>query len=141
MWAAIILVTALVALVRFAVWYWRALIATVAAQPVSDRLRSLIPLVAGPMRPGDFDLACAFYQLCPAVESNPAVSSHMHGRLTTVRVYFRILARLRALGGYILPALSSWADREMGTCSRYAAVLVDQRLSSNLEAIARVHSY
>ena len=138
---AIIFVTAIVAMTRFSVWYWRALIATVAAQPVSDRLRNLIPVDAGVARPQDFDLACAFYHLCPAVESDSPASSRSHRRLTSVRLYFRILARLRVLGGFILPALSSWADEEMETCSRYAAVLVDQRLNSNLEAIARVHSY
>jgi hypothetical protein len=40
--------------------------------------------------------------------------------------------------GSIVPAMASWANTEMATCSRYAAVLMEQHLERNMVCAAQV---
>ena len=139
---ALILVISLAALVQFAVWYLRAMMAVVAAHPLSDRVSRLFSSGGGMPGSNDFDLSCVFYRLCPDVElDTEAPPSRTAGTLSAVRGYYKLLGVLRGLSRVALPALSSWAGREMETCSRYAAVLLDQKLGRNVEAIARIYSY
>jgi hypothetical protein len=142
MLAALILVISLVALAQFAVWYLRAMMATVASQPFSDRLTRLFSSGGGTPGSNDFNLSCVFYSLCPEVDVDaPAPSTRAAARLSAVRVYYKLLVVLRKMSRIVLPVLSAWAGREMETCSRYAAVLLDQRLGRNVEAIARIYAY
>ena len=141
MLAALILVISVAALAQFAVWYLRAMIATVASQPLSDRFSTFFSSGGGTPGSNDFNLSCAFYRLCPEVELNaPDPSTQSGARLSAVRVYYKLLVVLRGFSRVVMPALSAWAGREMETCSRYAAVLLDQRLERNVEAIARIYA-
>jgi hypothetical protein len=42
--------------------------------------------------------------------------------------------------GSIVPAMASWANGEMETCSRYVAVLMDQHMERNMVCAAQVRS-
>lgn len=142
MLAALILVVSFVALVQFAIWYWRGVMATVAAQPLSDRARNLLIPGGSPPSADDFDVACVFYELCPELELGAASPSTRTGdRLGGVRAYYHLVSVLRTTSRALLPALSRWAAHEMETCSRYAAVVVGQRIERNAQAIAHIHSY
>jgi hypothetical protein len=55
--------------------------------------------------------------------------------LATLRAYYSAVSVLCKL-----PALQAWAKQEMATCSRYVAVLVDQRLTQNLAYAAEMRS-
>ena len=48
--------------------------------------------------------------------------------LKEVSLYYRIVALVEKL-----PALSTWANREMQLCSRYAAVVLDQNFAMNMD--------
>ena len=48
--------------------------------------------------------------------------------LKEVSRYYRIIALVEKL-----PTLSTWANREMQLCSRYAAVVLDQNLAMNMD--------
>jgi hypothetical protein len=56
------------------------------------------------------------------------------GGFTVIRTYYAAVEKL----GRLLPGIASWANAEMATCSRYAAVLMDQHLERNMVCAAEV---
>lgn len=129
--SALILVFALAALVNFAVFYVRALMLTIASEPLSDRWRQASAKASVPL--DDFDAVLALNEMCP--ELNRKGKS-----IGLVHVYYRVLEGLKSLLGRALPSFSLWADHEMETCTRYVAVLVDRRLRSNFDYAASVRA-
>jgi hypothetical protein len=129
--AALILVFAMVALGHFAFYYWRALVLTFAAQELSERIQH----VSGPGQPAaeNFKALLALQGMCPELEKGTK-------RIGAVATYYRALSALKSVMGRIAPAVSNWADQEMSTCTRYAAVVIDQRLQHNFSYAAQVRS-
>ena len=128
--SALILVISVVALIHFGVYYWRALMVGVAAQPLSERLESLSRSA------GDadvFDLMVCFQQMCPELQGRIRKTG-------AVRLYFRVLTVFRDTLGPLSPWLFDWASREMSLCARYVAVVTDQQLRRNLGCIAAIRS-
>jgi hypothetical protein len=119
--AAIIFTVSIVALGQFGLHYWRAMISGVAAQAISDRIR----VAAGIKSPGvgaqDFHKILILNDLSPDLRG-PG------GSFRVVRAYYAIVENL----GRIVPAMTSWSNAEMTTCSRYLAVLMDQHMERNM---------
>jgi hypothetical protein len=133
MFAAMLLAISIVALSQFALYYWRAILAGAAAQPVSDRVLAAANLDAERMAGRDFEKLAGFYELTP--ELAPGSSG-----LTLVRAYYRVVEGLGALSAKHMPALAEWCERESVICARYAAVQIDRRLQVNLELMAALRS-
>lgn len=133
MFAAMLFSISIVALTQFALYYWRAVLAGVAAQPVSDRVLAAARVENGRLTSAHFDTLAGLHDLTPNLH-------RQHGGLSLVRVYYRLVEALDTLAGTKLPGLAAWSDRERVICARYAAVLVDQRLQANLELAASLRS-
>jgi hypothetical protein len=133
MFAAILLAISIVALSQFALYYWRAILAGAAAQPVSDRVLAAANLDAGRMQWRDFEKLAGLHELTP--ELGPGGD-----RLTLVRAYYRIVEGLGALSGVRWPSVAEWCERERLICARYAAVQIDRRLQVNLALVADLRS-
>ena len=128
--AVILLVISTVALGQFALYYSRAVMAGVASsQPVSDRLRLAAGIEATSIGPTDFNAVLSVNEMAPGLHG-PC------GPMRLVRTYYALVAGL----GRVLPALAAWSEQEMTLCSRYVAVLVDQRLEQNLACAAEMRS-
>lgn len=121
------------ALGQFALYYWRSIVAGVAAQPVSDRVRKAAGLAGASVGPADFQAVMGLHGLTPGLK-------HDDGNLRIVRAYYSVVEALGRLAGFRLPAVAAWSEREMTTCSRYVAVLVDRRLERNLVCAAEMRS-
>ena len=133
MFAAILLAISTVALSQFAIYYWRAILAGVAAQPVSERVLAAASLDAGRMKGQDFEKLAGLHELTPELGPDG-------GGLTLVRAYYRIVEALGALSGVRMPALAEWCERERVICARFAAVQIDRRLQANLALAAALRS-
>jgi len=133
MFAAMLLAISIVALSQFALYYWRAILAGVAAQPVSDRVLAAAHLDAGCMKGQDFETLAGLHELTP--DLGPQNSG-----LTLVRTYYRMIEGLGVLSGTHLPSLAEWCERERVICARYAAVQISLRLQANLELAAALRS-
>ncbi len=133
MFAAMLLAISIVALSQFALYYWRAILAGVAAQPVSDRVLAAANLDAGRMAGQDFEKLAGLHELTPQLGPGS-------GGLTLVRAYYRVVEGLGALSGKRMPALAEWCERESVICARYAAVQIDRRLRVNLALVAALRS-
>jgi len=62
-------------------------------------------------------------------------------KLGFVTTYF---SAVRAIGSWLKPlspAAASWADAELASCARYAAVTLGQRLDRNQVCAAALRSY
>jgi hypothetical protein len=134
MTAVLILVLSVLALVRFAISQWRMIWLTTANQPLSDSLRAATGIEAEAIGPNDFGTLLG---LCD--ELSPQLTKRTPW-LREVKGYYGIMAKLEKTCRSIQPALSSWACKEMKTCSRYAAVVLDQNLSLDLDQRAAVRS-
>jgi hypothetical protein len=129
MLSAMLLVISITALAQFALYYWRAVLAGVAAQPVSDRVLVAAGLNQGHVTGNDFGTLAGLHDLTPDLQSGKA-------GLGFVRLYYHLVDGLGLLASTRLPALAAWSKRESAVCARYAAVQVDRRLDATLALAA-----
>jgi hypothetical protein len=115
------------ALIRLAVSQWRAIWISSANQPVSDSRQFSAGIDAAAIGAGDFG---RLMNLCDQLSPELKKSSPW---LSEVSLYYRVVARLEQLSNSKIPSISSWASREMQTCARYVAVILDQNLAMNLD--------
>jgi hypothetical protein len=134
MTAILILVLSMLALIQFAISQWRMIWLTTANQPLSESLRAVTGIEAETIGPNDFGKLLG---LCDEMSPHLKVGTPW---LREVRGYYSVVAKLEKSCRSVQPALSAWASREMKTCSRYVAVLLDQNLSLDLDQRAAVRS-
>jgi hypothetical protein len=127
--AAILFTVSIAALVQFAVYYWRATISGVAANAISDRIRTAAGITAPQIAAKDFHSILSLHDLSPDLRGP-------NGSFLRVRAYYSVVEKV----GRLIPAMANWANAEMVTCSRYVAVLVDQHLERNMASAAQVRS-
>ncbi|HEY2646854.1 MAG TPA: hypothetical protein VGI34_07755 [Candidatus Acidoferrales bacterium] len=125
--AAIIFVVSIGAFVQFGLYYWRATISGVAAQAVSERILVAAGITHSTIGAQDFRSIIILKDLSPGLRGP-------NGSFAAIRTYYSVVKKL----GKIAPAMASWADAEMATCSRYVAVLMDQHLERNIVCAAQV---
>jgi hypothetical protein len=133
MYSAMLLAISIVALSQFALYYWRAVLAGVAAQPVSDRVLVAAQVENGQLTPEDFQTLAGLHDLTPDLQPNQS-------GLGLVRAYYSAIEALDAFLGKKIPSLAMWSERERVICARYAAVQVDRRLQANLDLAASLRS-
>jgi hypothetical protein len=122
-----ILVFSVIALVRFGISQWRAIWISAANQPLSESLRLASGIDGATIGAGDFG---TLLHLCSKLSPDLKKTSPW---LREVSVYYRAMTGLEHLFRAKLPYLSALAKGEMQICSRYAAVVLDQSLSMNLD--------
>jgi hypothetical protein len=133
MFSAMLFSISIVALTQFALYYWRAVLAGVAAQPVSDRVLAAAQVEDGRLTSRDFETLAGLHELTPELTPN-------RPGLGLVRLYYRIVAGLGTLAGARIPSVAAWSERERVICTRYAAVQVDRCLQANLDLVASLRS-
>jgi hypothetical protein len=133
MFATMLLTISIVALSQFALYYWRAILAGVAAQPISDRVLIAARADHGRFTASDFGTLAGLHDLTPELYPN-------RGGLGFVRLYFHAIEAFGSLVGARVPVVAAWSERERATCARYAAVRIDRRLQANLALAASLRS-
>jgi hypothetical protein len=128
-----LLAISIVALGQFAVFYWRAVVAGIAAQPVSEQVLAAARVESDAIRGDDFRSFAKLHDLTPDLSPRPA-------GLGFVPVYFSIIHVIRKLAARRVSALANWAESERILCARYAAVQIDRRLQSNMAMAAAMRS-
>ena len=134
MFAAMLFAISVVALAQFAAYYWRAMLAGAAAQPVSERVLEAAGVESGELTGRDFRTLVGLHRV------TPRLSAATSDGLLSVRLYYRAVDVLGALASTRLPAIAAWSKRETTICARYAAVQIDRRLQANLELAAALRS-
>jgi hypothetical protein len=133
MFVAMLLAISSVAVAQFGMYYWRAVLASVASQPVSESVIAAISAENRALRAADFVQFAGIHALTPDL-------SPRGGGLGLVRFYYGLTRALNMMVGVRVPAVAQWIEREGTICSRYAAVQIDQRLQANMELAAELRS-
>ena len=133
MLAAMLFAISIVALTQFAAYYWRAMLAGAAAQPVSERVLAAAGALNGQLTGDDFPALVGLHELTPELRSSGS-------GLGLVRAYYSLVDAIKSLAGSSMPAISAWTQRELAVCARYAAVQIDRRLQDNLELAESLRS-
>ncbi len=133
MFAAMLFAISIVALSQFALYYWRAVLAAVASQPVSESVLVAACIENGRVTGRDFQTFAGLHDLTPSLIPR-------RGGLGLVRLYYRIVDGMAAGAGQRMPGLAAWCEQELTVCARYAAVQIDHRLQANLELAASLRS-
>ena len=127
MTAGLILFLSLAVLAEFSIAHWRSMWLAVAAQPLSKALSVATGIADSAIGADDFDrLVSTSRQLCPAGIGGGGTS------LKQVSAYYRVMRALDTVCAHKVPPVSAWIKRELVSCSRYAAVVLDQRINANL---------
>jgi hypothetical protein len=126
MFAAILLSVSVVALTQFALYYWRAVLAAVAGQAVSEGVLAAAHVDNRVVNGEDFETFATLHDLTPTLDPRG-------GGLGFVKTYFSIVNKLATMASDRLPGLASWCNQERAVCARYAAVQIDVRLQMNME--------
>jgi hypothetical protein len=133
MFAAMLFAISIVALSQFGAYYWRAMLAGAAAQPVSERVLEAAGVQNGQLTGQDFPALLGIHNVTPELNSG--------GKgLGLVRGYYALVDGIASVVGRSMPAVAAWSQRELTVCARYAAVQIDRRLQANLELAASMRS-
>ncbi len=133
MFATMLFAISIVALTQFGAYYWRAMLAGAAAQPVSERVLVAAGVQNGQVTGHDFPALVGLHNLTPELRSGG-------NGLGLVRAYYSLVEGIASLVGRGLPAVGAWSERELAVCARYAAVQIDRRLQANLELAESLRS-
>jgi hypothetical protein len=135
--AALIFVISFAAMVQFAVMSWRAGLLRLAAKSLSSDGDAPAAQILDLLRSQDFRGLTALQEMCPDLTGGRT------SQLRSVGLYYKVLRSLSALGNAILPATpaAGWAQSEMALCTRYAAVVLAQRLERNRAWLAEVRCH
>lgn len=133
MFSAMLLTISVAALSQFAVYYWRALVMGVAAQPVSERVLEAAHVNGGELTGDHFKVFAELHNLTPDLRPGPR-------GLGFVRLYYSAILGVERIAGRFSGSLANWAEHERVLCARYAAVQIDRRLQANLALAASMRS-
>jgi hypothetical protein len=134
--AAFILVITVAALVQFAAFTWRAGLLQTASEPLPNEAESYLAS-RNLLKANNFSDISALEGLCLEVGADTGAS------LRSVRLYYRFLQFLSSLGSSVIEASTptGWTNREMALCTRYATVVLSQRIERNYALATEIRSY
>ena len=133
MFSAMLLTISVAALAQFALYYLRAVVAGVAAQPVSDEVFAAARVEKGNLGGRDFRAIAQLHELTPNLQKGGS-------GLGLVKAYYQVMQAVGKVAQGRADALASWAERERVLCARYAAVKIERRLQSNMALAAAIRS-
>src|SRR5260370_36359826 len=102
MFSVMLLAISIEALQQSAIYYWRAVLAGVAAQPVSDRVLIAAQVENGRFTPKDFQTLAGLHNLTPDLDLNDS-------GLGLVRLYYWGIEGLDAFFGKKIPGFAGWS--------------------------------
>ncbi len=105
MLSAMILAISIVALAQFALYYWRAVVTGVAAQPVSGQVLAAARLDTGILRGDDYRSLAELHKLTADLHAG-------RSSLGLVPLYFKIIQAIGTLASGRIAGLADWAESE-----------------------------
>jgi hypothetical protein len=121
--AALICVVVAAALTQF-VYYCRSALASAREVELSEHVIDVAAVESDSLVPDDFKRFLQLVWLCP--EHAPDRT-----QIRAVGAYYNLLRTLERTSRDLAPSLSSWTERELQSCSHYAAVVLDRSISSS----------
>jgi len=131
--AAFIFVISMATLIQFAISSWRAQLLSVASAPLRLESDAMVELSRTLLTAHTLQEVLSYQKYCPDLSGGSAPN------MRSVRFYYRFLQFIKSSRNRL--AQFAWADAEMMLCTRYAAVVLLQRLALNQALASEVRSY
>jgi hypothetical protein len=128
--ATLIFVISLALLLQFFVSYCRSVIAASRTSELSERVREVAGIQDQGVRGEEFTRLVQLLHLCPGRGDDT-------GELRAVGAYYSLLAAMNKAFRPISLAVARWAEAERESCSYFAAVALDRRISYSRELLAQ----
>jgi len=128
--AVLICVISLALLLQFFVSYCRSVIAAGRKSELSEQVREIAGIRHQRVRGDEFMRLVQLLRLCPGRGDDT-------GEIRAVGIYFGLLDAANRLFRTTAPAVARWAERERESCSYFAAVMLDRRISYSRELLAQ----
>lgn len=120
--AALICVISLAAFLQFFVSYCRSILASSRKIELSDRVREVTGIVSRNVGADDFDRLLELVRLCPERADDQT-------EIRAVGTYYGLLYFVGLLTRPLVPGVAAWVEQERESCSYFAAVALDRRIS------------
>lgn len=120
--AALIFVISVAALLQFFVLHCRSILAYTRRVELSDRVREVAGIAAANVAAGDFNRIVELVRLCPERGDD-------RKEIRVVGTYYSLLDMLGRITRSITPKIAAWTENERKSCSYFAAVALDRRIS------------
>ena len=127
--AAIILVCSVAFFLQFFVPYCRSLIASSAEHLLSPEVQDVTGITTQAAG-DDFARVMQLLMLCPDRPED-------RGEIRAVGMYFRLLNVMKGAAARLTPSLLTWAEKERGRCTYFAAVALDRRVAFSRDLLAQ----
>ena len=120
--AALICVISVAAFLQFFVSYCRSILASSRNIVLSDRVREVTGIANQDVHADDFNRLLQLVRLCPERGDDQS-------EIRAVGTYYGLLAVLHRVSGPVAPGVAAWVQQERKSCSYFAAVALDRRIS------------
>jgi len=120
--AALICVISIAAFLQFFVSYCRSILASSRKIVLSDRVREVTGIANHDVHADDFNRLLQLVRLCPERGDDQS-------EIRAVGTYYGLLAVLHRVSRPLAPGFAAWVQRERQSCSYFAAVALDRRIS------------
>jgi len=130
MMAALICVISVVAFLQFFISYCRSILATSRKVQLSDRVREVAGIANKNVAAEDFQRLLQLVRLCPERGDDQT-------EIRAVGTYYGFLHIIGRACRSMIPSLAAWSERERQSCSYFAAVALDRRISYSRDLLAQ----
>jgi|ERR1700733_15361454 hypothetical protein len=130
MMPVIICVFSLAALLPFVVSYFRSIVASSRNVELSPRLQEVTGISSQSVKADDFARLLQLVQLCPEQKDDQS-------DIRAVGAYYSILAFLGRAARSVAPDMAQWFEQERESCSHFAAVALDRRISHSRDLFSQ----
>jgi hypothetical protein len=120
--ASLIFVISFAALLQFFILHCRSILAYSRRVELSERVREVTGIASQDVSAGDFQRLVQLVRLCPERGED-------RKEIRVVGAYYRLLAMLDRLTRSLVPSVAAWSENERQSCSYFAAVALDRRIS------------
>jgi len=128
--ASLIFVISFAALLQFFILHCRSILAYSRRVELSDRVREVTGIANQNVSAGDFDRLVQLVRLCPERGED-------RKEIRVVGAYYSLLALLDRLTRSLIPSLAAWTELERQSCSHFAAVALDRRISYSRDLLTQ----
>jgi hypothetical protein len=122
MMAVLICVASIALFLQFFISYCRSILGVSGKVEVSDRVREVSGIASQRLGAEDFPRLVQLVRLCPERGDDQT-------EIRAVGTYYGLLRCIKALTSFIVPRIGLWTEQERQSCSHFAAVALDRRIS------------
>jgi hypothetical protein len=122
--AALICVVSAAIFLQFFVSYCRSILASSKNIALSDRVREVTSISDHEVAADDFNRLLQLVRLCPERGDDQS-------EIRAVGTYYGLLGMLNRVSRPVAPRVAAWLEQERQSCSYFAAVALDRRISNS----------